>query len=97
MLYKNLCCLEKYWKIPYRMGLDALSAWKNLFIGETDYFKAVIKAHIAFLSWLFFHQKESLFPIRKSKSFAGLYPGNVVWMHFFRGINTFREIIAAKK
>jgi GT2 family glycosyltransferase len=97
MLYKNLGDLEKCWKIPYRIGLDALSAWKNLLKGETPYFKAVIKAHIAFLSWVFFHRKESLFPAKKAKSFSGLYPGNVVWMHFFRGIQTFREIIAAKK
>ena len=97
MLYKNLGVFEKCWKIPYRIGLDALSAWKNLFKGETAYFKAVIKAHTAFLSWFFFHQKESLFPVKRSKSFAGLYPGNVVWMHFFRGIKTFTEIIAAKK
>lgn len=97
MLYKNLGVFEKCWKIPYRIGLDALSAWKNLLKGETAYFKAVIKAHIAFLSWFLFHQKESLFPIKRSNSFAGLYPGNVVWMHFFRGIKTFTEIIAAKK
>ncbi|MGL6268498.1 MAG: glycosyltransferase family 2 protein, partial [Chitinophagaceae bacterium] len=94
---KNLGSFEKFWKIPYRIGLDALSAWKNLLKGETAYFKAVIKAHIAFLSWFCFHQKESLFPQRKSKTFTGLYPGNVVWMHFFRGINKFMEIITAKK
>jgi GT2 family glycosyltransferase len=97
MLYKNLGVLEKCWKIPYRIGLDALSAWKNLVKGETIYFKSVMKAHMAFLSWLFFHRKESLFPVQKSKSLTGLYPGNVVWMHFFRGMKTFREIIAAKK
>ena len=97
MLFKNLGTFEKTWKIPYRLGLDVLSAWKNLVLGETTYFKAVFKAHLAFFSWLFFHRKESLFPAKKTKKLAGLYPGNIVWMHFFRGIKTFSEIILAKK
>jgi hypothetical protein len=97
MLFKNMGTFEKIWKIPYRLGLDALSAWKNLILGETTYFKAVFEAHFAFFSWLFFHRKESLFPAKKTRKLSGLYPGNIVWMHFFRGIKTFREIILAKK
>lgn len=97
MLYKNMGHFERIWKIPYRMGLDALSAWKNLLIGQYPYFKAVALAHGAFIGWILMHRSESLFPEKKSVGLKGIFPGNVVWMHFFKGMKTFSEIIAAKK
>ncbi len=97
MLYKNYRADERIWKIPYRLGLDAISAWKNLATGNSAYFIAVLKSHIAFAGWCLFHQKESIFPKTKKGKPAGLYPGNVIWMHFLRGMHTFREIITAKR
>jgi len=97
MLYKNYRADERIWKIPYRLGLDAISAWKNLATGNSAYFIAVLKSHAAFAGWCLFHQKESIFPKTKKGKPAGLYPGNVIWMHFLRGMHTFREIITAKR
>ena len=97
MLTKNMGPFERIWKIPYRMGLDILSAWKNLLIGEITYFRSVARAHFAYVTWLLTERRKSVRPEKKSRHFSGLYPGNVVWMHFFKGINTFKEIIAAKK
>lgn len=96
MLYKNYRVDERIWKIPYRLGLDAISAWKNLATGNSAYFIAVLKSHIAFAGWCLFHQKDSIFPKTKKGKPAGLYPGNVIWMHFLRGMHTFSEIITAK-
>ena len=96
MLYKNYRVDERIWKIPYRLGLDAVSAWKNLATGNSAYFIAVLKSHIAFAGWCLFHQKESIFPETKKGKPAGLFPGNVIWMHFLRGMHTFSEIITAK-
>ena len=68
MLYKNYRADERIWKIPYRLGLDAISAWKNLATGNSAYFIAVLKSHIAFAGWCLFHQKESIFPKTKKEN-----------------------------
>jgi GT2 family glycosyltransferase len=54
MLAKNLPAGEKWWKIPYRIILDTVSAVKGLFSGDGGYFVAIFTAHLAFLNWLFF-------------------------------------------
>lgn len=97
MLYKNYPLSEKWWKLPYRFGLDALSAWKNLLSGSPAYFMAVCRAHLAFLHWLLFSRHQSLFPKGRQGEVRGMYPGNVIWMHYLRGMQTFSEIIAAKE
>lgn len=97
MLYKNYFLLEKIWKIPYRIFLDVVSAYKNLFIGQSSYFKAVVKAHLAFATWVLFHRKESIFPRKKLAKPNTIYNGNIVWKHFIHGIKTFNEIIQTKK
>jgi GT2 family glycosyltransferase len=97
MLWKNLGYWERAWKIPYRMMLDLLSVGKNLLMGKWPYARAVIRAHWAFTGWILRHRRESLFPVAHVAKPEAIYPGNVVWMHFFRGMNSFREIIAAKK
>jgi hypothetical protein len=97
MLYKNYTWAQKIWKIPYRIFLDAVSAWKNLLSGEHTYFTAVLKAHGAFIGWILFHRRESLFPVSRKGRPAGVFPGNIVWLHFLRGKNTFSEIIGRNK
>jgi GT2 family glycosyltransferase len=97
MLWKNLGNGERLWKIPYRMLLDLASAGKNALQGHWSYVGAVIRAHAAFIGWLLRHRDESLFPQKKSKHPGTIYPGNTVWMHFARGLNSFSEILAAKK
>lgn len=97
MLYKNYYPLERLWKIPYRILLDVVSAYKNLFIGQTSYFRAVVKAHFAFAGWIFFHRKESVFPKKRTGKPASIFNGNIVWKHFIHGIKTFSDITHAKK
>ena len=97
MLYKNYYAFERLWKIPYRILLDIVSACKNLFIGQTSYFRAVVKAHFAFLSWIFFHQEESVFPDKKVTKPITIFNGNIVWKHFIYGIKRFSDINQAKK
>ncbi len=50
MLTKNLPLQELVWKIPFRFGLDAISAWKGLLTGDISFFKAIVAAHFAYLS-----------------------------------------------
>lgn len=93
MLYKNLPGLQKWWKIPFRVFLDASSAWKGLLLGDGGYFLAILRAHAAFVKWLLFRQKRSVFPLKRGYKLMGLYKGNLVWQHFLKGKKYFSQIV----
>jgi len=97
MLWKNLPLGQRIWKIPFRILLDAVSAWKNLLGGEPHFFWAVVKAHWAFAGWLIFHQGESPFPKHRRWPLPGVYPGNVIWDHFVLKKNRFSDIVEPEK
>jgi GT2 family glycosyltransferase len=93
MLYKNLPWSQKWWKIPFRIFLDAVSALKGLFIGDGGYFLSILRAHVSFLKWILFRQDQSVFPEKKGGKPAGLYKGNIVWEHFVKGKKYFSQLI----
>lgn len=94
MLAKNLPWSEKWWKVPLRMELDQLSAVKSLLAGDVGYFRAVIKAHFAFLYWIFFvKKKRNKYEAKPLKKLAGVYRGNIVWQYFLRKKKLFSEIV----
>jgi GT2 family glycosyltransferase len=93
MLYKNLPWSEKWWKIPFRISLDTISAWKGLLSGDGGYFLAILRAHFSFYKWVLFRQDQSVFPVKKTGKLYGLYRGNVVWEHFARGKKYFSQLI----
>jgi hypothetical protein len=98
MLSKNLPWRQKIWKIPVRIMLDAVSAWKNLvLLGEPHYFTAVIKAHAAWIMWILTKRKESVFPKTTKGELHGFYHGNIAWEHFIQGKKLFTEIVHPKK
>jgi len=96
MLAKNLSMAEVLWRLPIRLMLDAVAAWKELFSGNGGYFLAVIKAHFNFVGWLLFRQKKSVFPISKNGKVHGLYKGAIIWQHFVKKKNKFSEIVGSK-
>ncbi len=96
MFSKNSSLTSVVWKMPFRMGLDAISAWKGFFSGDRAYFFAIYKAHLHFIGWLFSNKKQSLFPVKKSGKLYGWYNGSIVWAYFVQKKKTFLEIIAAK-
>jgi GT2 family glycosyltransferase len=93
MLYKNLPWSQKLWKIPFRILLDAVSAWKGLLKGDGGYFISILKAHLSFTKWILFKQKESVFPTKKDGHLAGIYKSNIVWEHFVKGKKYFSQLI----
>ena len=96
MLWKNLPWQTVLWKLPVRLLLDAMAAWKNLLSGDSGFFLAVLNAHIHFIKWLLF-EKYSLLPVpKKNVRFAGWYDGSIVWDHFIKKKNAFSEIISNK-
>ena len=96
MLAKNLPASQAWWKIPFRLVLDAVSACKSLFEGQGVYFVAIFKAHFAFLAWMAGRRKKSVFPVRKTGSLEGWHTGSVVWQHFVKGKTSFDEIVNKK-
>ncbi len=96
MLAKNLPFGASLWKIPFRILLDALSAWRGLISGDSGYFFAICKAHVHFITWLMFKKGQSVFPVKKTGKLYGCYNGSVVWDYFIRKKKTFSEIIGSK-
>jgi GT2 family glycosyltransferase len=93
MMSKNIPLGRKLWLMPFRSLLDGLSAWKGLLTGDGGYFIAVLRAHIAFLGWWFFHKKESVFPKSKNGKLSGYLQKNLVWQHFVKKKKYFSEIV----
>lgn len=93
MMSKNIPFSKKIWVMPARFVLDVLSAWKGLLTGDGGYFIAIIRAHAAFLKWLFFHRKESVFPANKNKALSGYLSRNMIWQHFVKKKKYFSEIV----
>jgi GT2 family glycosyltransferase len=93
LLAKNLAWSEKWWKTPFRLFLDQVSAVKGLLSGDGGYFVAIFKAHMAFFNWVLFKQKmKPQHQRRKMKTLPGVYHGNVVWQHFALKKKYFRNI-----
>lgn len=96
MMAKNLPPWEAAWKIFYRFWLDYISAFKSLLAGQKTYYRSVVKAHAAFLKWLFVERKKAQHPPKKKAELGGYLHKSVVWSHFVRGKKTFAEIVEKK-
>lgn len=96
MLYKNLPTAAAFWKLPFRIMLDALTAWRGLLSGDMGFFIAIVKAHYYFIGWILFKRKQSVFPVKKDGKPGGWYNGSVVWAYFIKKKKTFSEIIRFK-
>lgn len=96
MLYKNLPWQSACWKLPARMLLDAIAAWKHLLNGDRGFFVAIVEAHFHFLKWIFFEKHQRVKGKKFGKDFPGWYHGSIVWDHFIKGKTRFTEIIRPK-
>ena len=96
MIAKNSSLNDCLWKIPFRVLLDAVSAWRGLLGGDWGYFQAIITAHLQFARWVFTDHRHSVFPTRKDGKPEGWYTRSVVWAYFIRKKKTFSEIVGNK-
>lgn len=96
MLAKNFSFATALWKIPFRMGLDGLAAWKGLLSGEAGYFMAILRAHLHFVKWLVMDRHRSVFPTIKEGKPHGWYNGSAVWQYFVKKHTSFSKIVADK-
>lgn len=93
ILFKNLPLNEKWWKIPFRLGLDQIAALKMLLSGDGGYFIAVVRAHLAFIRWIFGNKQKPGHTRKEITSLDGVYNGNIVWQHFIKKKKLFSEIV----
>jgi GT2 family glycosyltransferase len=97
VMAKNMPVGKGIIKIFCRFWLDAISAIRALLGGDGVYFIAVIKAHFAFLGWLFSVKKSKR--VRSGSRvgpLAGYLHKSVVWSHFIQGKKKFAEIVGTK-
>jgi GT2 family glycosyltransferase len=88
LLLKNAPVLQLCWVIPVRYMLDAVAAWQALLTkGDWVFFKAVVKAHLAAMAWLF--KKKNTITLPRKLPAAGYYKGSIVWQYFIKKIKTF--------
>ena len=93
MMARNLPFRESVWKIPFRLVLDGIAAFKGLLSGQPGYFWAIFKSHCHFYMWLLFVRKAM--PTRKlpTRRLKGFYHGSLIWAHFIKKKKIFSEII----
>ncbi len=95
MLTKNLSRGEGFWKIPSRLLLDNVAAWKGLFSGSSVIFLAIYKAHLHYVKWLFTKKKGHLSPLQNVPP-AGIFQGSIIREYFINKKRTFLEIVKRK-
>lgn len=93
MLAKNLHPGEAWWKIPFRLAFDQVSAFKGLLSGDLGYSLTISKAHIAFFQWLFSKKRNVSADRKKMRVLRGVYQHNIVWQHFAKKKRTFSQIV----
>ena len=95
MLWKNLPGISKCWIFPVRILLDLATAGKALLAKDPGTFKAIIRAHWAFLGWLL--RAPGPHPTQGSRhtKLSGYFKGNTAWLHFVRKKTKFSEIVRA--
>lgn len=85
-----------FWKILFRLKLDAVAGIKFLLEGNPSHTFAVIKAH-----WAYFFSLNKTLIKRKgqkqqngfSPTTSGIFDGNIVFLHFIKRIKKFSELI----
>ena len=93
MLYNNLPLTERIMTISIRFALDAISAWKGLFTGDADFYKAIVRAHIVFIKWMISGKKRYAANAVPIKQLKGVYHGPIVWEYFVRNKHKFSDIV----
>ena len=93
MLCKNLPLTELIWKLPFRLGLDAISAWKGLLSGDGYFFTAIVKAHFALFGRLVTGNIARSKATQSLKSLNGVYTGSLVFQYFVKKKQYFKKIV----
>ncbi|NGP76513.1 glycosyltransferase family 2 protein [Balneolaceae bacterium YR4-1] len=96
MIWKNASSGTLPYRFPIRYKLDIIAAFRSLFTGNIEEFKAIARAHKDF--WKYFHRtqqkRNKLLESRKiSTNPETMLSINLIWDYFLRGKRHFNELI----
>ena len=94
MLTKNLPLTELVWKLPFRFALDAISAFKGLLSGDSDFFIAIAKAHLGFIGYCFSGRIKRTKGPKALQSLEGVYNRSLVFEYFIKNKQFFSKIVS---
>jgi GT2 family glycosyltransferase len=97
MMTKNLSFAETVWKIPVRIFLDAIAAFRALVDGNFSTYISIASAHLHYVEWVFTGKRGKKLPKIKMKNMVPVYKGSIVWQYFKKKKRTFSEIIPGKE
>ncbi len=99
MLSKNYAPAELFTLLPLRILLDAIAAYRALFSGDTDTFKAIARAHFSFIGNFphLLRKRSQVKRLKQEKQIgmadaAGRFKGSIVWNYFVKGRRRFSEL-----
>jgi len=97
MMTKNLPFFETLWKIPLRIILDIIAAFRALVDGNFSTYISIASAHMHYVEWIFTGKRGKKLAKIKMKNMLPVYHGSIVWKYFIKKKKTFSEIIPDKK
>ncbi len=92
MCFRNSPWYILLWLLPIRIILDTIASFKFLSEGDSNNWKAVLRAYIDFIKWL--ANEKNKFPANK-KSLLSISPvlkKSIVWEYYVKNIKYYREI-----
>ncbi len=97
MMTKNLPAGEIFRKIPVRIFLDMIAAYRALIDTNFSTFISIASAHLHYVEWLFTGKKGKKLIKKRLTDFQGVYKGSIAWKYFVNKKKTFSEIVYDKK
>ncbi|MBX2846084.1 MAG: glycosyltransferase family 2 protein [Saprospiraceae bacterium] len=91
MCFKQWSILAILWKLPIRLFLDAIAAWRFLLTGKPAGFLAVAKAHLHFFAGIFkWRQKAN--NATSPRQVRGILKKSIVFQYFVLGKKTYTQL-----
>ncbi len=97
MMTKNLTAVEVLWKIPVRIFLDMIAAYRALIDTNFSTFISIASAHLYYIEWLFTGSRGKKLGKKNMSDLGGVYKGSIAWKYFVNKKKTFSEIVQGKK
>lgn len=94
MMVKNLPVSELLWKLPIRLNLDVVAAYRALLSGNGKEYLAIAHAHFSFFAGIFtwIGKRKSAARFNQNPNKKGIYQGSMVWQYFIKGKKKFSEL-----
>jgi GT2 family glycosyltransferase len=91
LLLKNLPARMVWYKLPLRLVLDHVAAYKFLFEGRKEDYKAIARAHRDFLS-TFNLWRRKRYKYQRKNYLPGVFDGSVVYKYFISKVRVFANL-----